>query len=121
MTHYSKLTSANMTGLLATIYQQVSSLPCFSGYRVQNFTDDFFESISKHSNTAVSAKTLTQQTAIMTEILVELRDKLIRNGKKMEMGTVNWRKVNGMDLFKGGEEILNMVVEGRCKFFLGKS
>lgn len=119
LTKYSKLTCSNQTGLLATAYLQTTSVPVFSGYRVQNFKDDFFEQLGKRTGTTMSAKTIPQLTATLNEVLSELRKNLIEEDKKMNMGTVEWRKVEGMHPKTGGE-VLNDVVMGRCKFFLGK-
>ncbi|KAG5866116.1 hypothetical protein JTB14_038093 [Gonioctena quinquepunctata] len=71
--YYSKLTAANQTGLLATTYQQVSSVPVFSGKRTQNYKEDFFEQLGRKTGTVSSVKTIPQITATLTEILPDLR------------------------------------------------
>jgi hypothetical protein len=43
---YSKLSSANQTGMLSSSYLQNSSIPVFSGQRQATFSNEFFESIN---------------------------------------------------------------------------
>jgi len=119
MRKYSKLAAANQTGLLATSYLQVCSVPVFSGQRSQHFTDDFFEQIGKGAGMTSTAKTIPQITAALTTILSDLRQHLINNGKKLEIGTVQWRSMGDIDIVDGGS-VLNETIEGRCKFFLGR-
>lgn len=45
--YYSKLASANQTGILSAAYLQNSSVPVFSGNRTATFTEEFSESIGK--------------------------------------------------------------------------
>lgn len=116
---YSKLASANQTGLLATAYLQTTSVPVFSGRRIQNFRDDFFEQLGKRTGATMTAKTIPQMTAALTEVLAELRKLLIDNGKKLEVGTVEWRSMDGIDIKNGGRPLPDVVV-GTGKFFLGK-
>ncbi|KAK9880152.1 hypothetical protein WA026_010022, partial [Henosepilachna vigintioctopunctata] len=118
--YYSKLSSANMSGLLSSSYSQVSSLPVFSGARTQTFSDDFFEQLNKRSGTISLSKTIPQLTSTLVEILTELKEKLASQNKRLELGTVKWRKIDGMDPVEGGEEI-DTVFVGTGKFFWGEN
>ena len=121
MHHYSKLSAANQTGLLASAYSQTCSVPVFSGVRNQQYSADFFEQLNKRTGITLATKTIPQLTLAPTEILNELRQVLMSKGNKQTIGTVVWSKCNGIDPVTGGTVDRDFIVEGRCKFFLGSA
>lgn len=119
MNYYAKLASANQTGLLSGSYTQLCSAPVFGGTRTQHFSQEFFESLGKAVGMVSSAKSIPQVTAALNTILMALVDDLRAKGGKMDMGTVSWRQVDGMNAVTGGEEVTTRFVASGV-FFLGK-
>lgn len=117
--YYSKLSSANLSGLLASSYLQTTSSPVFSGFRTHTFSDEFFESISKRIGDASSGKTIESLHASTTSLLNDLQKEVDKRGKTIDMGTVSWRKTDGLSITELGEEV-NLVVNTRGLHFLGK-
>jgi hypothetical protein len=118
--YYRKLVSANQTGLLASSYTQVSSLPVFSGSRTSTFTDDFFESIGKRLGASSGGKTIEQLQVATKTILNELIDNIKGKGSKIDMGTVKWRDVSSLTDDDEGVET-NLIVLTSNKYFLGRN
>jgi hypothetical protein len=91
-TFYSKLSSANQSGLLSS-YLQVSSVPVFSGKRVQTFGEEFFESIGRKTGLASGGKTIEQLNSAIKSLFNEVKEEVDKRGEKLDMGTVEWRSI----------------------------
>lgn len=117
--YYSKMSCANQTGFLSGVYNQVVTVPCFSGSRVQLFDDSFFEHVEKKRILANTGKTLAQIINILTSTLEELHENVRLSNGKVRMGTTKWRSMQDLDLARPGSEV-DLVVVGENKMFLGK-
>lgn len=109
--YYAKLASANQTGFLSSSYTQICSAPVFGGARTQHFSQEFFESLCKAVGMVSSAKTIPQVMAALNNILLALIEELRSNGEKLDMRTVNWKQVDGMDA------IMKFVIQKICVWF----
>nr|QMP82185.1 nucleocapsid protein [Blattodean orthomyxo-related virus OKIAV181] len=118
--YYSKLSSANQTGLLASSYLQISSVPVFSGSRVQTFSDEFFENLGKRAGASTGGKTIESLQGATKQLLQDIIEEVNKRGKKLEMGTVSWRDMASLTTEQHGEEV-NLVVNTTGKFFLGRN
>lgn len=118
--YYSKMSCANQTGLLSGVYNQVATVPCFSGLRVHRFDAQFFEHIEKKRIMGATGKTVSQIVNILTTTLEELHDGLKKDNGKVQMGTTNWRDMNSLELGKPGDEV-HVKLEGQGKMFLGRN
>lgn len=117
--YYSKMSCANQTGLLSGVYNQVATVPCFSGARIHRFDESFFEHIEKKRIMNASGKTLTQIINILTSTLEELHSTLRKNNGRIEMGTTKWFDMETLRLGEPGEA-KTTVLEGTGKMFLGR-
>lgn len=117
--YYSKMSCANQTGLLSGVYNQVATVPCFSGNRIQLFDSGFFNHIEKRRSVGVSSKSLTQIINILTTTLEDLHEMLKKRDGKLEMGTTGWRLMEDLDMNKPGSEV-TLVIKGKSKMFLGR-
>lgn len=54
--YYSKMSCANQTGLLSGVYNQVATVPCFSGLRVHRFDAQIFRTYRKEKNNGCYGK-----------------------------------------------------------------
>lgn len=116
---YSKMSCANQTGLLSGVYNQVATVPCFSGRRTHAFDSGFFDHIEKRKVIGSSGKSLNQIMNILTSTLEELHDMLRKKEGKLEMGTTTWRTMSDLGIENPGTET-TVVVKGKSKMFLGK-
>lgn len=119
MTYYAKMSCANQSGLLSGVYNQVVTVPCFSGKRVQKFDSDFFEHIEKNRTIATTGKTITQIQGILTSTLEELHEHLRKNKGSIAMGTTTWKDMKTLTIENHGDDV-DIVVNGRGKMFLGR-
>lgn len=119
VTHYSKMSCANQTGLLTGVYNQVATSPCFSGQRVHIYDQDFFEHIEKRKVIGSIGKTLPQIIAHLTSTLEELHDHLKQKNGKLEMGTTSWKVLSSLTLDADGPDTTAVIV-GKGKKFLGR-
>nr|QMP82250.1 nucleocapsid protein [Lepidopteran orthomyxo-related virus OKIAV178] len=120
MRFYAKMSCANQTGLLSGVYNQVVTVPCFSGKRTHRFDESFFDHIEKKKIISTSGKTISQIVNILTSILEELHATIKRDQGKIQMGTTQWRDMGSLDLNTPGDTV-NIVLEGSGKMFLGKN
>lgn len=84
---YAKMACANQSGLLSGVFNQVATVPCISGTRIQQFDESFFEHVEKRRVVSTSGKSVNQLLAILTSTLNELHEKLKSANKKLEMAT----------------------------------
>lgn len=92
VTHYAKMSCANQTGMLSGVYNQVTTVPCFSGKRLHLFDADFFEHIEKKRTVGTVGKTLGQIMNVLTSTLEELHEKIRMSMGKINIGNNNFRK-----------------------------
>uniref|UniRef100_A0AAT9JH54 Nucleocapsid protein n=1 Tax=Blattella germanica orthomyxovirus 1 TaxID=3133491 RepID=A0AAT9JH54_9ORTO len=118
--YYSKLASANQTGLLAASYNQTTSAPVFSGSRIHAYDEEFFESIARRSGATTSGRTLDSLIQALKTVYKDLETEVRKRGMKLEMGTVAWKSTENLAFGRPGAQV-NVVVEGTRKFFLGQS
>lgn len=116
---YSKMSCANQTGLLSGVYNQVATVPCFSGKRIHCFDSGFFDHIEKRRSIGTSGKSLSQIVNILTSTLEELHEMLRKKDGKLEMGTTLWKSMADLGLDSPGTNV-ELIVKGRSKMFLGK-
>jgi hypothetical protein len=119
-TLYSKLSSANQTGLLSSSYLQSSSIPVFSGQRQTTFSNEFFDSTGKRLGSSLGGKTIEQLQVATKTLLNEIIENIKGKGCKIDMGTVKWREVASLTEDEDGAET-NAIVTTTGKFFLGRS
>lgn len=120
LTHYSKMSCANQSCLLTGVYNQVASVPVFSGRRSHLFGADFFEHLEKKAVVMSTGKTIPQINASLSLILEDLHQKVRLNKGKMDMGTVEWRSMEKLDVNVPGD-IVDFCPVGIGKYFMGKS
>lgn len=96
MKYYSKLISSNITSFLTEQNEQLSSYPVWSGKRTLGYSAGLIESLStntkgpKHHGKDVHS--LAEELARETEAIAAK----VANGERVEMGTVKWRKTDGI-------------------------
>lgn len=111
---YAKMSCANQTGLLSGVYNQVSCLPCFSGPRIQNFGEDFFDHIEKRRVIGSGRKSLQQIITGLTTTLEEVHLQLRKDGGRIKMDTAAWRSIDSLGVGEPGEELsLEIVRSGK--------
>lgn len=87
---YSKLTSANQTGLLSVTSSQVTSRSPFSGKTKHSFGEEFFQYMeATHSNIGASKKDLETLANILQATKVSLLEGLKANPIQ-DRGTTDW-------------------------------
>lgn len=106
--------------LLTGVYNQVATVPAFSGKGVQVFDSEFFKHIEKRRILGSSEKSLPQIIANLTSVLEELHDLLRKSNGKLDMGTTEWREMATLTLNDHGQ-VYNNRISGSGKKFLGKS
>lgn len=119
-TLYAKMSCANQTGMLSSVYNQVSCMPCFSGPRVQTFGEDFFDHIEKRRVIGSGGKSLQQIITGLTATLEELHLQMKKEGGKIKMGTAVWRSVEKLAVNVPGDEVAVQIV-GAGKMFMGRN
>jgi hypothetical protein len=110
--YYSK-TFFNQTGHLSKEYNQVATVPCFSGYRVQKFNFNSFEHLEK-KRIMSDRKSLSGIIRILVTTLEELHDPKKEGG--IDMGTTNWIDMTTLGLNTPGEKI-TLKLKGHGKMF----
>ncbi|CAG4939126.1 unnamed protein product [Colias eurytheme] len=103
--YYAKMSCANQSGLLTGVYNQVSSIPCFNGRRVQKFGSDFFEHIQRKVIVGSTGKSISQIVSSLSIILDDLRKRVNELQGSLEMGTTEWRNMSDLSLGQPGTEI----------------
>nr|QMP82211.1 nucleocapsid protein [Coleopteran orthomyxo-related virus OKIAV184] len=121
---YSKLASSNQNTALAGVYEQVTYIPVFSGFRDHKFSDDFFDHIQKQTVKQTTGKTIAQIETALSEILLDLR-KMAQDGHLDRVwGTVNWFDMKTVSTNSSKDQKGSMpgfLVQARNKFFMSKS
>lgn len=100
---YSKLCSINQSEFHTSNVGQVSSVPCFSGYKRVTFTDDFYEHMKRDKSHTQSAKTMTNIVHIWSNYVTEILTKVQKNGVS-RYGTKAWYSMATLELGRDGEE-----------------
>lgn len=116
VSYYAKMSCANQTGLLSGVYNQVATVPCFSGKRIHLFDSEFFEHIEKRRTVNAAGKSLSQAINTLTTTLEELHDALRKKEGKLEMGTTSWMSMANLTMTEHGSET-DLIVRGRSKIF----
>ncbi|KAJ2941449.1 hypothetical protein O0L34_g3666 [Tuta absoluta] len=120
MRYYSKMSCANQSGLLTGVYNQVSTVPCFSGKRQQFFSSEFFEYMERREAATASAKSLVQIIQSLTSTLKDLQQMVRDKNGLLAMGTTSWRDMETLKIDEHGTEVAGLVLRGNGKMFLGR-
>lgn len=88
---FSKLSSANQTGLLSSAQTQVNTAPVFSGMREQKPTDASFAHFKEITadTSIIGGKNIHTLTTMLSSMSTKLVNK-IKNDGVIKMGTVKW-------------------------------
>lgn len=112
---YSKLTSANQTGLLSVTSSQVDTRSLFSGESSHVFQDKFFEYIMSTRATGVAVK---KNMETLTNILQNVKSDLfmkIKDNRVQKRGTTAWHLMEGSNLTEYGPVIKEVpATSGQC-------
>lgn len=96
--YFSRLASANVTGLLTSTSNQITSRTVFSGKRIKVFSDEFFELLRKESGIVTSSgKTLSALAASYRATKLKLLEGIEKNNKQLMTGTVHWFPISQLD------------------------
>lgn len=115
---YSKLAAGSQTSLLASNFQQICTAPCFSGRRKQKFVSEFFKQLGKQQGTVTIGGSIVQLTAALHQTVEYLKQHVLENTGKLEIGVTEWRDAVAMTLDGGAE--LDETPEYSGKMFLGR-
>lgn len=118
--YYSKLSSANQTGLLSNARTQVHTAPVFSGMREQKPTDAFFKHFKEVTadSTIVGGKNIHSLTTMLKNICERLIHKIQTEGT-IKMVTVKWLPVSYLEKSQAERDAAaGTVFQGESTFFL---
>lgn len=115
---WSKLASANITGLLSASYTQLSFQGVFSGRRFQTFSKEFYDSLGRGMGTSVSARSLEDLQSVARKTLMEVLKIVRKNNDTIQMGTVEWYDVASTTLAAKGTQV-SVQMPATHKYFLG--
>lgn len=117
---YSKLTSANQTGLLSVTSSQVTTRSPFSGKTKHTFGDEFFQYMeSTHNNIGAAKKDIETLSNILQATKVSLLED-IKSNPSQDRGTTDWHDAATMTKTKYGTKLTERPSTSRV-FFLQAS
>lgn len=116
--YWSKLASANISGLLSATYTQLSFAGVYSGKRTQNFSKEFFDSIGRGMGPSVGVRSLEDLQKVAQKTLREVVNQLKKGGNKLTIGTVEWYAVDKLTWDARGDAVKFKEPENH-KYFLG--
>ncbi len=117
--YFSRMSSANVTGLLTSTSNQLTSKTVFSGKRNKVFSEDFFAQLRKDTIiTAAASKSLQSLAANFRVIKLKLLDQIEKQGRQMVVGTVDWYPITQVNDEKPAGPVFVPPVTG--KLFLAR-
>nr|QPL15316.1 nucleoprotein [Hymenopteran orthomyxo-related virus OKIAV174] len=118
---YSKLSQANMTGLLTTASNQLTSVPVFAGRSKRKYGDAFLDYLVEEKSKASGGRSLQALITTYSTLKGELTNMLESKSGMLDVGTVGWKKIEDVTPTLEGypDEEIRIVANGR--FFLGKN
>lgn len=118
--YYSKLCSAANTSFLGRRETQTINSYVFAGKRQQKFCNAFLESLKeKTAHISSSRKDIPALTKMIQELTYDLYDKIVKKGKVVDVGTVEWKTLPA-DLSEKGS-LVNEICPTSGRFFLGQA
>lgn len=116
--YYSQVSADYQNRVSATSYQQICCSPVFSGRRIQHYNDDFFARLGRTARETGMGCIIINRTVYLANILHELKEMSLNNGKRIEIGVTKWIRVEGMTA-SGGVEDPKLSLNATGEFFMG--
>nr|DBA44342.1 TPA_asm: nucleocapsid [Diachasmavirus orthomyxi] len=118
LNYYSKMSSANPSGLLTETSTQVAGGICWAGKRTKLFTKEFFDTVKSDEDEIIGVGTIRGHVAALHKLFDKERDALLAKGGTMDYGNAQWYTMESCDIHKEPVPvILNLKETGR--YFLG--
>lgn len=119
--YYSKLASSNLTERMTDRNEQIASYPVWAGKRVQTYSQDLIKCLSD-SQQGEAVPIGKDITSLALEVMKETKKALeeINTTKKMKMGTVEWRSMEGATVAEGHNGTVAIAPDLSGDFFLSR-
>lgn len=117
---FSKMSSANQTGLLSMSSNPMIGKSSFSGRHRQIFTDEFLEYFESSKSVTTST---TMNIESLKNLMLQVKENLLvemKANKTQARGTTSWYFTDGMDKEKYGQECKEIPTTKNKLFFQSK-